>query len=357
MNRLAILTPPGNSAIAVIALNGPASWPVVSKLFRTSGGKTLPGHATHPAFWFGKFGDPVADEVILVRKSADHCEIHCHGGKHIIAWIRQQLKNHGFQETTWKEWPSPYADPTAAALLPFARTVRTASILLDQAHGAYADAVKTNTHQELLIRNTRIGRHLVEPWKLAIAGVPNAGKSTLLNAFAGFTRSVVSPIPGTTRDAVSVSLAFDGWPVDVVDTAGIRASPDELEEEGIRRAHSAIEESDLCLWVVDSTVGWVEALRNPPNAARDMVGYAKPSPTLQNVLVVLNKCDLIELPDDLLPEAVRISAATRQGIPELIERISALLVPHPPAPGEPVPFTPALCSPFDLAASGLSHPN
>ncbi len=334
MNRLAVLTPPGNSAIAVIALSGPDCWPVVSSLFRTSAGKTLPDNASHSAFWFGKFGDPVADEVILVRKSADRCEIHCHGGRHVIAWIRQQLKTHGFQETTWQEWPNLFADPTAAALLPFARTVRTASILLDQAHGAYAAAVEKDTDRETLVRNARVGRHLVDPWKLVIAGAPNAGKSTLLNALAGFTRSVVSPIPGTTRDAVSVSLAFDGWPVDVVDTAGIRESPDELEEEGIRRAHSAIEESDLCLWVVDAAA---PSSRHTPCA--EVGTRCVPTP-MEKVLVVLNKCDLIELPGEEFSGAARISASTGQGIPELIERISKRLVPHPPAPGEPVPFMP-----------------
>jgi len=169
---------------------------------------------------------------------------------------------------------------------------------------------------------------------VAIAGAPNAGKSSLLNALAGFARCVVSPIPGTTRDAVRVSLAFDGWPVDLIDTAGVRDSPDALEAEGVERARAAAAESDLVVWVVDAT--------GPrPKSARDVADLL--GPANDRFLVVFNKIDVAAVPADELPEAIRVSAVTGSGLAELGARIVAALVPDPPAPGDPVPFTPERC--------------
>ena len=120
-----------------------------------------------------------------------------------------------------------------------------------------------------------MGRHLIEPWKVAIAGKPNAGKSTLMNSLAGFDRSVVSPVPGTTRDAVGVSLAFDGWPVSLIDTAGLRESADILEEEGVRRAKEALATSDLCLWIVDAS----EELAPGLEQVAELVGKCRRTPS------------------------------------------------------------------------------
>src|SRR5262249_38121947 len=234
-------------------------------------------------------------------------------------------------------------DREAWNLLRHARTPRTAAILLDQAQGAYARAMErigrggpdADGLRALLRRNARSGRHLIEPWKVAIAGPPNAGKSSLLNALAGFSRSVVSPIPGTTRDAVSVSLAFDGWPVEVVDTAGLRESPDVVEREGVDRARAAVEGSDIVLWVADAA-GPLPA--STDEVARDL---AVTSGRLQ---VVLNKIDLVAVPAGVVPEAVRVSALSGEGLSDLASRLAAVLVPDPPQPGEPVPYTAEECA-------------
>src|SRR5262249_7726954 len=115
-----------------------------------------------------------------------------------------------------------------------APTLRTAAILLDQLNGAFATEVRRilalfetdprnaafSLHRLAELGNT-VGRHLVEPWKVVVAGPPNVGKSSLVNALAGYQRSVVSEVAGTTRDAVSVRTAFDGWPVELIDTAGL----------------------------------------------------------------------------------------------------------------------------------------
>src|SRR4029079_18805673 len=83
----------------------------------------------------------------------------------------------------------------------------------------------------------------------AIAGPPNAGKSTLLNRIARREAAIVSPVPGTTRDVIEVHLDLDGYPVTMLDTAGIRDSIDPVEQEGVRRARARAAEADLVLWV------------------------------------------------------------------------------------------------------------
>src|SRR5207237_6999014 len=127
-----------------------------------------------------------------------------------------------------------------------APTVKTAAILLDQVHGAFDSAsaeilgaIHTGDHAAALRRlarlaqTQRLGRHLVEPFRVVIAGAANVGKSSLVNACAGFTRSLVSSIAGTTRDVVSTRIALEGWPVELVDTAGFHESASALEKEGM----------------------------------------------------------------------------------------------------------------------------
>ena len=87
---------------------------------------------------------------------------------------------------------------------------------------------------------------------VAIAGPPNVGKSTLINQLARREVAIVSPYAGTTRDVIEVQLDLDGYPVTVIDTAGIRETDDPVEQEGVRRARSRAEEADLVLWLVDT---------------------------------------------------------------------------------------------------------
>lgn len=333
-----VLTPPGSSALAVLAVRGPNAWPVLRRLFRTMRGGEL---AAPPAgFVFGRLGEQSADEVILATTGADAFEVHCHGGPRVVAWLLGVLRSQGIEDgptSSGKTWAG-----VAARLLPLARTTRTAGILLDQSLGAYdraeqiaagggpdADGVRA-----ILRRHTAVGRHLIDPWRVAVTGLPNAGKSTLLNALAGFDRSVVSPVPGTTRDTVSVSLAFDGWPVSLIDTAGLGRAADAIESEGVKRARAAAASSDLILWVVDATG------RRPGSTGEAAEELGSPGVPM---LVVFNKMDLAAVPADEFADAVRVSALTGAGLGEVIEKVVLTLVPHPPAPGDPVPFTPELC--------------
>jgi tRNA modification GTPase len=178
-----------------------------------------------------------------------------------------------------------------------------------------------------LTRHAAVGRHLTSPWRVVVGGAPNVGKSSLVNALAGFQRSVVSATPGTTRDVVTTLLAIDGWPVELADTAGWRTATEDLEQQGIDRARTAVSQADLCLWVLDASAEPVW----PPDA-------------LPGVRLVVNKIDLPpawNLKD--VGSAVRVSAQTGEGLADLCQALAQWLVPEPPPPGAAVPFTPPLC--------------
>jgi tRNA modification GTPase len=124
------------------------------------------------------------------------------------------------------------------------------------------------------------GERLREGLVVAIAGPPNAGKSTLLNRIARREAAIVSPIPGTTRDVIEVHLDLDGYPVTLLDTAGIRDSDDPVEQEGVRRARQRASEADLILWVQDA---------EQPGVRSRTAEFAGPVTTW----IVRNKIDLL----------------------------------------------------------------
>ncbi|MDB5367134.1 MAG: trmE [Rhodospirillales bacterium] len=99
----------------------------------------------------------------------------------------------------------------------------------------------------------RRGEALRDGFEIAVLGPPNAGKSSLINYLAGRDAAIVSPIAGTTRDAIEVRLDLGGWPVTLVDTAGLRESDDEIEQEGVRRARARAEQADLAVWLTEAT--------------------------------------------------------------------------------------------------------
>jgi tRNA modification GTPase len=122
---------------------------------------------------------------------------------------------------------------------------RPALQIARQVHGEIAEA----------LAGAARGERLRDGMVVAIAGPPNAGKSTLLNRLARREAAIVSPHAGTTRDVIEVHLDLDGYPVTLLDTAGIRDSDDPIEQEGVRRARARAAEADLVLWVVDATAG------------------------------------------------------------------------------------------------------
>jgi tRNA modification GTPase len=118
-----------------------------------------------------------------------------------------------------------------------------------------------------VLADGRSGERLRDGLVVAIAGPPNAGKSTLLNRLARRDAAIVSPYAGTTRDVIEVHLDLDGYPVTLLDTAGIRDSAEPVEQEGVRRARERAAAADLVLWVIDPSAGGLAANGYPENLA------------------------------------------------------------------------------------------
>jgi tRNA modification GTPase len=150
---------------------------------------------------------------------------------------------------------------------------------------------------------------------VAIAGPPNAGKSTLLNRIARREAAIVSPVAGTTRDVIEVHLDLEGYPVTLLDTAGIGDSADPVEQEGVRRARQRASEADLVVWVEDA--------RAPPEH-----GGSSPLGAPVTTWLILNKIDLLEpiskndnYTDRVSDIVFRLSAATGEGVGRLIDAL------------------------------------
>jgi tRNA modification GTPase len=358
---VAILTPPGRSALATLSATGPGVWEVVRRQFRCADGGTLPETPVAGRFRLGRLGADLADEVILAVIEADpvRIEVHGHGGEEISRCLVELFtaagavvdpvplapvlrgEGLGVRGSSIGHPPHPLTpDPSppeyrgrgeqiASRLLPHTTTTRTASIVLDQLAGAWVRDVAAARQSPdaramlaALAARWHVGRHVVEPFRVIIAGAPNVGKSSLANAIAGYQRSIVSPTPGTTRDLVSTDLAIDGWPIVLTDTAGIRFAGEDLEGRGIEQARGALAEADVVLWVLDAST--------PP------VWPESPTPTTH---LVLNKTDLPPAWDSAALDAHRVSAATGTGVAELLAALAGWLVPDVPPPGAGVPLT------------------
>ena len=281
------------------------------------------------------------EEVVLSRIADDVIELHCHGGSAAVARLEELLIGGGCRKVSWQDWAAGHeSDPFAAAALlalAEARTERTAAILLDQYNGALrksieqieaslqaGDTAAAQQQAESLLAHAPTGLHLVRQWQVVVAGRPNVGKSSLINAIAGYQRAIVHDLPGTTRDIVGIQTALDGWPVEIFDTAGLRAAGDPIEQAGIELAHGKIATADLVVMVFDSSAPWT--------AADQDLFETHPS-----ALLVSNKSDLPPVPGPH-PAAMNVSAATSAGVEELCRAIAHRLVPHPPPPGAAVPF-------------------
>ncbi|NLX74960.1 MAG: GTP-binding protein, partial [Synergistaceae bacterium] len=164
-----------------------------------------------------------------------------------------------------------------------------------------------------LEENCRSGLVLREGIKAAIIGKPNVGKSSLLNALLQKQRAIVTPIPGTTRDSIEETVIYQGIPIHFIDTAGIRATEDQVESIGVERSKNSIEEADIIIWVLDSSEEFTEEDR----VLWDLIKE-------KNHVIALNKSDLMpydnkELLDDITSKSkvISISALSSEGIENL----------------------------------------
>ena len=174
-----------------------------------------------------------------------------------------------------------------------------------------------------LLSTCRRGQMLTQGISCAIVGKPNAGKSSLLNALAGYERAIVTAIPGTTRDTIDVSAQIGGLPFRFIDTAGLRDSDDPIEQMGVERSRTAMEGADLIMMVCDGSA---------PLSGEDEQLLAR-CLELSDTLLVWNKCDLPAAPVPVLNlseeqrgrlRVVEVSALTGAGLDELEKALKAM---------------------------------
>ena len=188
---------------------------------------------------------------------------------------------------------------------------------------AAGQLAKLQAQLAALQQRARQGALLREGIKVVIAGQPNAGKSSLLNALAGAELAIVSAVAGTTRDVVSETIQIHGVPLHVVDTAGLRESSDEVEQIGVARAWGQIEGADAVLFLHDLT-----RAGQPDYAAADaeiLRGLQQKLPASVPVLDVWNKQDAAPVPDAAgAAQGIALSAKTGVGIEALREQLLAM---------------------------------
>jgi len=170
------------------------------------------------------------------------------------------------------------------------------------------------TINQQILSEAEKGRVLNEGMTLAIAGRPNAGKSSLLNYLAGYDAAIVTDIEGTTRDVIREHIALKGIPVKVIDTAGLRDSQDPVEQEGIRRAWHEIEKADVVILLIDAVKGFSaeeEKIQQRLSGAR--------------VLPLYTKADLLSEAEKLTIQGNLISTRSGEGINDVIELLTQIM--------------------------------
>ena len=360
----AIATPPGVGGVGVIRISGPLSISIAKQLLDVS----LQPRKAHFARFLDEQGRTL-DSGIAILFSApasftgeDVVELQGHGGPQIMQMLLSRVLSLGarmahageFSERAFLNNKLDLVQAEAIADLIESSTAASARAAQRSLEGVFSDQVN-QLQQELidlrvfveaamdfpdeeidfladsdvlerlggagqrlqtLLEQAHQGQLLRDGINIAIAGLPNAGKSSLLNALAGKDSAIVTDIPGTTRDVLREYISLDGLPVHVADTAGIRESLDQVEVEGVRRARAALAVADLVLLVIDSTHPL-----EPQWALREEVPGTVPC------IEVYNKVDLTGsnagMDEDGL--RVRVSAKTGQGLQKLKDLVKKVV--------------------------------
>jgi len=363
-------TPPGEGGIGILRLSGPQAVAHLAAVFR---GRIVPAAMVSHHLYHGRLcrrdGTPV-DEVLTVVMRAPHSytgedvvEVHCHGGNQQLRSALDLFLSGGarlarpgeFTQRAFVNGRLDLAQAEAVAALIGARSDQAARVALAQLDGrlsqqlqsftvelrellllleAHIDfpdddlgpldhAVVTTRAQTVLAAMSDLlltfdaGRALREGVNVLILGRPNVGKSSLLNALLGEARAIVTEIPGTTRDTVEEQLVLGGFPLRLIDTAGVRETRDPIEEQGVRRAVEKVQSADLVLLVLDG---------GEPLTAEDRMAMALAPP--ERTILVRNKSDLPSAFAagnlDAFPCQVAVSVRSGSGL----DKLQAAVVAH-----------------------------
>lgn len=371
---VALATPNGIGAIGVIRLSGPDAIMIANSVFRGKNLLNQPSHTIH----FGQIvdGNMLLDEVLVSLFIAPRSytrenvvEISCHGSNYIIESIIKLLIKSGARsakpgEFTLRAFLNGQLDLSqaeAVADLIASNSKASQQVAIQQLRGGFSTQLQSLREQlvtfaslvelELdfseedvefanrdqlkrliyeimkvisqLIQSFELGNVIKNGVNTVIAGRPNAGKSTLLNALLNEERAIVSHIPGTTRDTIEEILNINGINFRLIDTAGIREATDAIEQIGVQRTMEKISQSALLIYVFDASEITIAELNS------DLESLQKPGIT---ILVVANKADLLTKEQlSALPHTqsvIIISAKEKQHIDELKHKIYASAVKH-----------------------------
>ncbi len=346
--KCSVITPRGEGGIGVIMLFGKDATRVLEACFEGTkrGAREIPpGRLAH-----GRIvqNEAVIDEVLVARFEGGRgwankpCyEVNCHGGAVAVQSVLQRFEKEDARLLAWREVMElgVPGDPdilssdairiAALRALPEAETRAAAKMLLSQASGVLCrelsdiasqlgeNAVGAVARLERLLGTSDAGMAMLSPPAVMLAGPPNAGKSTLLNALLGRERVIVHPMPGTTRDVVKDRMSIGGMPFDIMDSAGLHDGSDELDAAAVRHTYSLIGEADVIFFLFDVREDPAMVLRAASDAP---VGNSR-------ILYVANKCDLLGpgkpgIDGDLLPyraPLIHISAKKQEGLESLEE--------------------------------------
>ncbi len=356
----AIATPPGLGGVGIVRISGPAVAAIAQQIL---GRLPQPRYAAFARF--RDAADVVIDEGIALYFPApnsftgeDVLELQGHGGPVVMDLLLQRVVQLGariarageFSQRAFLNEKLDLTQAEAIADLIESGTAAAARLAVRSLEGEFSRRVhelvegltrlrmyveasidfpeeeidfltdgKVSAHLQAIqedlrkVRDSaRTGRLLRDGMTLVIAGLPNAGKSSLMNALSGWEAAIVTEVPGTTRDLLRERIQIDGMPLHLIDTAGLRDSGDRVEQEGVRRAREEIARADRILWVFDGRA-------DPQHAAFDPASLPKDVP----VTFVRNKIDLTDTTPGLKatdagPE-LALSAATGAGM-DLLRR-------------------------------------
>lgn len=338
----AVATPPGQGGIGIVRLSGPACLKIAESIL---GFKPTPRYA-HYSNFLDSSGVSIEQGIALYFSSPnsftgeDILELQGHGGSQIIQEVLKislaagaRLARPGeFSERAFLNGKIDLLQAEAIADLIEASSEQAAKSAMRTLQGVFSarihdivaklisirvqveasidfsdeeldlesagkiqqDLIQAKKQVETIVESAQQGVLLKNGLTIAIAGKPNAGKSSILNALAEVERAIVTDIPGTTRDILQEQISIDGLPLNIVDTAGLRESLDIVEQEGVRRAKAAIKSADQLLVVLDTT----EIGDSLEAAILEVLGLLTDDKTFSELLghssVILNKIDLAE---------------------------------------------------------------
>ncbi|MBT6918934.1 MAG: GTP-binding protein [Planctomycetaceae bacterium] len=287
--------------------------------------------------------------VVLVKTGMTSWEVHVHGGQAVITSLLGSFVSAGAVNISWGEWFACNGNNDRSMFVreQLAQTdgFFAAQILTRQLAGYFERDIeqvqevlcssrksleKLKAAEAVINRlecSARIGMRLAKPWHVILLGPVNAGKSSLLNALAGYARSIVSPYAGTTRDVLETRVVLYGWAVDLIDTAGFhlennsRQPASKIEKEGIERALVAAQSADLILKV--------RPINEPETEWFSLEKVGESHPPCINVGTKADLPDTKQDKDNSHSKAsVVTSARTGLGLDELVKVIIETLVPE-----------------------------